>query len=110
MATKSRVYDELPPAPTDGDIVKAQHYHGLIMELLHRDDVTARDDPARLTRAERANLQRLDYKWLARATGADRRWAVVGSKPGRLPRAMEASLRPAPHPEWERPLAPGEVE
>ncbi len=113
--TPSRVYDRLPAMPaTGGDIEQAQAYHQAIADLLFQDDVARErirgEAPSAecLTRAERANLQRLERVWSTRATGADRRWNLYGSRPGRLRRDIEASLRPAPSEDWTRPLAPGE--
>ncbi len=114
--TTSRIYSQLPAMPaTAGDIEQAQVYHQAITDLLFRDDV-AREQrirggtapPECLTRAERANLQRLERVWSTRATGADKRWNLYGSRPGRLKRDIEESLRPAPSEDWTRPLAPGE--
>jgi hypothetical protein len=112
----SRVYSQLPPAPTSaGDIEAAQRYHQAIADLLFQDDV-AREQRIRggpfpaecLTRAERANLQRLERVWSTRAIGADRRWNLYGSRAGRLKRTIEESLRPAPAEDWTRPLERGE--
>lgn len=115
MSMTSRVYSQLPAMPTEaGDIAQAQVYHQAIIDLLFQDDVArqrirgAAVPGVCLTRAERANLQRLERLWEARAIGADRRWNMYGSRPGRLKRAIEDSLRPAPAEAWTRPLAPGE--
>jgi len=106
---RARFYAELPDVPAGADLDAARRYHVQIMALLDRDDQTPRGDPAKYTRAERGNLQRLERRWRARVTGADRRWVIYGAKAGRLPTAIEESLRAAPADTWERKLLRGET-
>ena len=56
--------------------------------------------PAPLTVVERKLLTRLAVRWGKRATGQDRRWALVGNKPGRLSAELEDALRPPADPAW----------
>lgn len=91
MTGTARYYAELGPAPTTPDRGAAADYHAAILTLLERDG---------WTHQERTNLQRLEQRWARRASGEDLRWALVGSKAGRLPKAKEQMLKPPADPAW----------
>ena len=106
----SRIYDALPTAPTlSSDIAGARAYHAALVAILLRDDLTPKDYPERLTRPERARVRFLEARWLARASGADKRWNLVGARPGQLRKALAATYKPGPSPDWTRPLDHGET-
>lgn len=66
------------PAPTRGQAEAGRHLEALV-EVLdeHRSGI------APLTRSESAYLRRQIDRWTLRAAGLDRRYAVLGTKPGR---------------------------
>lgn len=97
-AYSSGFYADLPPRPETPDLVQARLYWMRICELL--------DDPTKMyKRNERTTLRRLKETWRRRAFGEDHRWLLVGGKPGRLERGLEAAVRPEPRPGWGEQFA-----
>jgi hypothetical protein len=90
----------LPAKPLTNDVEDAKAYHLAIFALLHDNAPLHPSSASKLTRTERANLQRLERRWLRRAQGNDPRWNLAGAKPGRLPRVLEATYQRKPDPAW----------
>lgn len=89
----SAFYADLPDPPVAGDLVQARLYWMRLCELI--------DDTSKVyARNERTCLRQLRDRWRRRAFGEDARWLLVGSKPGRLDRGVEAALRPAAAAGW----------
>lgn len=91
MKGTARFYTDLGELPTSNAREAAIDFHARILTVMEMPG---------WTHQERTNLQRLEKKWGARARGEDERWALVGSKAGRLPKATEQQLRPPADPEW----------
>lgn len=96
----ARFYAWLNSPPTLPDRARALAYLGEVRNVLDRDLTLAPGDPEKLTRPERSALQRIERKWAKRATGQDPRWNAVGTKPGRVSKEIEGTIR-RPDPAWE---------
>lgn len=86
-------YADLGPAPTVPDVVQARLYWMRIVDLIDKEG-------AAWTRNERTSLRRLEKVWRARMLADDGRWLLVGTRPGRLTRALEEAVRPTPAVGW----------
>jgi hypothetical protein len=97
----AKFYARLPVKPLQADRAAAVDYHAAITDVIDQDAALPPGDPAKLSRHDRHNLQRLERRWRRRAAGEDPRWMVAGVKPGRLPRAIEDCYKRTPHPEFD---------
>lgn len=77
---------ELGPAPVcdPGDHTAAKAYLLRLIGLIERGGWSA---------SECASLHALVKRWQRRAAGQDRRFNLVGNRPGRLPRDLEARIK-----------------
>lgn len=93
-------YRWLNPPPTLPDRDRALAYLAEVRNVLERDLTLPAGDPEKLTRAARSGLQRIERKWAKRATGQDPRWNAVGTRPGRVSKEIEGTIR-RPDPAWK---------
>jgi hypothetical protein len=84
-------YEQLPTPPTTPDLHAAKVYLAAVRDLLAFD--LSLPKSKRMARAARSVLQRIERRWAKRAAGKDPRWAVMGSRAGRLTQSDAEQVR-----------------